>query len=82
MARAAGHNPNAPPRDQLEEDFYTPDKTYRRGGDRERLRMAALGKYGDYFETNSFEYTLTPEASAEFGLIVVARVVAVRSAEA
>lgn len=64
-ARAAGQDPDAPPRDQLEEDFYTPDETCRRVRDHERIRMAAAGKYGDYFETNPFGSTFTPEASAD-----------------
>lgn len=58
MARAAGQDPDVPPpRDQSEEDFYTPDETCHRSGERERLRMAAASKYGDYYETNPFDLT-------------------------
>lgn len=82
ISRAAGEDPDAPPRDQSEENFYTPDETCRRGSDRERLRMAMAGKYGDYYETNPFGCMFTPEASADLGLIVVARIVAVCLADA
>lgn len=38
MASAAEQDPDDPsPRDQSEEDFYSPDETCRRGGDRDRL---------------------------------------------
>lgn len=56
-------------------------KRRRRGGDCERLRIAAAGNHGDYFKTNRFSYTFTPKASADLGLIVVARIVAVYPAE-
>lgn len=50
----------------------TPDDTVYCGGDRERLQIAAAGKYGDYLGRNPFGYTFILETSAELGLNVVA----------
>lgn len=82
MVRAVGQDQDVPSRDQSNENFYTPDETCRRSGDRERLRMAAAGKYGEYYEVNNFVHTFLPVASVDLGLIVVARNVAVRPAYA
>lgn len=70
------------PCDVSEEDFYTDDETCRRSGNRERIQIAAAGKYCEYYKTNHFDYTFAPEESVYFGLAIVARIVAVQQAYA
>lgn len=44
------------------------DEACHRYGDRERHRMEAAGKYGDYYSKNTCSYTITSEASADLSL--------------